>query len=77
MGFNQNTLLCIVGVCGEREKGKQEMHLFHFYLNIFECVDQVVLGSVFENNGKNDVLSFRFFFSKRKTKKSFRLVVLV
>ena len=45
------------------------MHLFNFYLNNFECVDQVVLGRVFLNDGKNDVLSFVFVFSKRKMKR--------
>ena len=42
------------------------MHLFNFYLNIFVCVDQVVLGSVFENDRKNEVLLFRFFGTETK-----------
>ena len=63
---------------GGREEGKQEMHLFNFYLTIFECADQVVLGSVYEKDGKNDVLWFRFrFFNTEVEMTSFRLVVLV
>ena len=49
-----------------------------FDLNIFLCVDQVNLGSDFENDGKTDVLSFRFCsFKTEDETTSFRLVVLV
>ena len=77
MGFIPYTLICIVGVSGGREEGKLEMHLLNFYLNILECVDLAVLGSVFENDGK---MTFcRFVFLKRKTKRqvSALLVVLI
>ena len=60
--------------------GKEGHHAqilrIHYYRNQ-RVIVHIVLGSVFENDGKNDVLSFRFrFFKTENETTSFRLVVL-